>query len=37
MSVAGFWCVPQNYNAAIDWVRRGPHLRYGSVLVRQVE
>lgn len=26
-----------NYDEAIDWVRRGPHLRFGSVLVRQLE
>jgi hypothetical protein len=26
-----------NYEEAIDWARRGPHLRYGGVLVRQVE
>jgi hypothetical protein len=26
-----------NYDDAINWVRRGPHLRHGGVLVRQVE
>ncbi len=37
-NVSGWFLVrAQNYDAAIEWVRRGPHLRYGSVLVRQVE
>jgi hypothetical protein len=37
-NVSGWFLVrATNYDEAIDWVRRGPHLRYGGVLVRQVE
>jgi hypothetical protein len=36
--MSGFFLVrAANYDDAVAWVRRGPHLRYGSVLVRQVE
>jgi hypothetical protein len=37
-NLSGYFLVhARTYDDAIAWVRRGPHLRYGSVLVRQVE
>ena len=37
-NLSGYFLVhARNYDDAIAWVKRGPHLRYGSVLVRQVE
>jgi len=37
-NVSGWFLVrAASYEAAIDLVRQGPHLRYGSVLVRQIE
>jgi hypothetical protein len=37
-NVSGWFLVrAESYEAAIDLAKRGPHLRFGSVLVRQVE
>jgi hypothetical protein len=37
-NVSGWFLVrAESYDSAFAWVRRGPHLRYGTVLVRQVE
>ena len=36
--VSGWFLIrARSYDEAIDWARRGPHLRHGTVLVRQVE
>jgi hypothetical protein len=36
--VTGWFLIrARSYDEAIDWARRGPHLRHGTVLVRQVE
>ncbi|MGH7467275.1 MAG: hypothetical protein ACRENP_04745 [Longimicrobiales bacterium] len=38
VNVSGWFLVrAESYDSAFAWVRRGPHLQYGSVLVRQVE
>jgi hypothetical protein len=37
-NVSGWYIVrARSYEEAIDWARRGPHLAYGSVLVREIE
>lgn len=37
-NVSGWYIVrARSYDEAIDWARRGPHLAYGSVLVREIE
>ena len=37
-NVSGWYVVrARSYAEAIDWARRGPHLAYGSVLVREIE
>jgi hypothetical protein len=37
-NVSGWFLVhAENYEAAINLARQGPHLRFGSVLVRQIE
>lgn len=37
-NVSGWYVVrARSYEEAIDWARRGPHLAYGSVLVREIE
>jgi hypothetical protein len=36
--VSGWYVVrARSYEEAIGWARRGPHLAYGSVLVREIE
>jgi hypothetical protein len=38
VNYSGWYIVrARNYDEAIDWARRGPHLSYGSVLVREIE
>ena len=37
-NVSGWYVLrARSYDEAIDWARRGPHLAYGSVLVREIE
>ncbi len=37
-NVSGWYVVrARSYEEAIDWARQGPHLAYGSVLVREIE
>lgn len=37
-NVSGWYIVrARSYDEAIAWARRGPHLAYGSVLVREIE
>jgi hypothetical protein len=37
-NVSGWYVVrASSYEDAIAWARRGPHLAYGSVLVREIE
>ena len=37
-NVSGWYIVrARSYDEAIEWARRGPHLAYGSVLVREIE
>ena len=38
VNYSGWYIVrARSYDEAIDWARRGPHLSYGSVLVREIE
>ena len=37
-NISGWYIVrARSYEEAIDWVKKGPHLEHGSVLVRQIE
>ena len=37
-NVSGWYVIKaHSYDEAISWARRGPHLAYGSVLVREIE
>jgi hypothetical protein len=37
-NVSGWYVIKaRSYDEAIAWARRGPHLEYGSVLVREIE
>jgi hypothetical protein len=37
-NISGWYIVQaRSYDEAIEWARRGPHLAYGSILVREIE